>query len=83
MQRGYRVLQRQVRQCLVLGHLQDDRRRTHLEEGRHLAHVRVADDAMQPPVLLRVGMRFVARVDDRALERGLETHLGLEEVRTL
>ena len=35
---------------------------------------------MQPAVLVRVGVRFVAGVDDRPLERGLETDLDLEEV---
>ena len=38
------------------------------------------DDHVQAPVLLRVGVRLVARVDDRALQRGLEADLLLEEV---
>ena len=54
-----------------------------LQEGRDLAQVGVADDHVQPPVLLGVGVRLVARVDDRALERGLQADLGLEEVRAL
>ena len=38
------------------------------------------DDHMQAAVQLRVGVRLVARVDDRALQRGLEADLLLEEV---
>ena len=45
-----------------------------------LRQVGVADDDVQPAVLLRVGVRLVARVDDRALQRGLEPDLLLEEV---
>jgi hypothetical protein len=67
----------------VLDHLEDDRRRPELEERRDLAQVRVADDHVQPPVLLGIGVRLVARVDDRALQRRLEPDLGLEEVRAL
>ncbi len=38
---------------------------------------------MQPAVLLGVGVRLVAGVDDRPLERRLEAHLDLEEVGAL
>ena len=38
---------------------------------------------MEPAVLLRIGVRFVARVDDRSLQRRLQADLGLEEVRAL
>ena len=38
---------------------------------------------MQAPVLLRIGVRLVAGVDDRALQRGLEPDLLLEEVGAL
>ncbi len=83
MQRGHGVLDRQIRQEPVLDHLQHDRGGPDLQERGDLAHVRVADDHVEPPVLLRVGVRLVARVDDGALERGLQTDLGLEEVRAL
>ena len=43
-------------------------------------HVGVADDDVQPPVLLGVGVGLVAGVDDRPLQRGLEADLLLEEV---
>jgi hypothetical protein len=48
-----------------LDHLQHQVRRPHLEQRRHLAHVRVADDHVQAAVALGVGVRLVARVDDR------------------
>ena len=48
-----------------LDHLQHQVRRPHLEQGGHLAHVRVADDDVQPAVALGVGVRLVAGVDDR------------------
>ena len=41
-----------------------------LHEGRPLAHVRVADDHVEPTVALRVGVRLVAGVDDRATPGG-------------
>src|SRR5206468_9790871 len=66
-----------------LDHREDERRRTDLEERRDLVEVRVADDDVQPAVLLRVGVRLVAGVDDGALQRRLETDLDLEEVRAL
>ena len=47
-----------------------------------LTEVGVAGDHVQPPVERRIGVRLVARVDDRALERGLEADLLLEEVGT-
>ena len=65
---------------LVLDHREHQRGGADLEVGAHLAHVGVADDHVQPPVLLRVGMRLVARVDDGPLQRGLQAHLDLEEV---
>ena len=40
-----------------------------LEQCRGLVHVRVADDHVQPPVPLGVGMRLVAGVDDRPAAR--------------
>ena len=77
------ALKREVRQELILDHLQHDRRGPDLQERRDLAHVRVADDHVEPAILVRVGVRLVARVDDRPLERGLQADLRLEEVRTL
>jgi hypothetical protein len=67
-------------QPAVLDHGQHQRRGAHLEVGRDLREVGVADDHVQPPVLVRVGVRLVAGVDDRPLQRGLEPHLDLEEV---
>ena len=67
----------------VLDHREHDRGRADLEERRDLAQVRVADDHVQPAVLLRIGVRLVARVDDRALQRGLEPDLLFEEVGAL
>jgi hypothetical protein len=53
-----------------LDHLQHQVRRPHLEQGRHLAHVRVADDDVQAAVALGVGVRLVAGVDDRTRAGG-------------
>ena len=57
--------------------------RADLEVRRDLGEVGVADDHVQPAVLLRVGVRLVAGVDDRPLERRLEADLDLEEVGAL
>ena len=67
----------------VLDHREHQRGRADLEVGRDLGQVGVADDHVQAAVLLRVGVRLVAGVDDRPLERGLEADLDLEEVGAL
>ncbi len=54
----------------VLDHVEDDGGGAHLQVGRDLRHVRVAHDHVQPPVPLGVGVRLVARVDDRPGRRG-------------
>ena len=56
----------------VLDHGEHERRGADLEVGRHLREVGVTEDHVQPAVLLRVGVRLVAGVDDRPLEGGLE-----------
>ncbi len=48
-----------------LDHPQDEVGRADLEHRRRLAHVRVADDDVQPPVPLGVRVRLVPGVDDR------------------
>ena len=65
-----RVAKREVLvDVVVLDHLEDDRSRPDLHEVGVLAHVRVADDHVQPAILLAVGMRLVAGIDDRAIVR--------------
>ena len=68
---------------VVLDHRQHERRRADLEERGDLGQVGVADDDVQAAVLLRVAVRLVPGVDDRALERRLEPDLLLEEVGSL
>ena len=65
--RSDRVLEREVapRRAVVFEHAQDDRSCAELEEGRVLAHVGVADDHVQAAEAFGVGVRLVARVDDR------------------
>ena len=71
-----RVLERHVAQhdVVVLEHPQHAGGRTDLHERRVLAHVGVADDDVQPAVLLGIGVRFVAGVDDRPAARGRRAH---------
>jgi hypothetical protein len=68
---------------LVLDHRQHHRGGPDLEEGGDLAEVGVAGDHVEPAVLLRVGVRLVAGVHDRTLQRRLEPDLLLEEVSAL
>ena len=68
---------------IVLDHAEDDGHGPHLQIGGHLAHVGVANDHVEAPVLLGVGVGLVARVDDRPAVHRLEADLGLEEVRAL
>ena len=66
-----RVLERHVAEhhLWIFEHAEHARRGTHLHERCVLAHVRVADDDVQAPILLGVGVRLVTRVDDRATPR--------------
>src|SRR3954447_15003799 len=61
-----RILQRHVLdRDTGLDHPQHQVGHGDLEQRRRLVHVRVADDDVQPPVALGVGVRLVAGVDDR------------------
>lgn len=51
---------------------------SHLEIRRHLREVRITDDDVQTAVLVHIRVRFVAGVDDSALERGLEAYFDLD-----
>ena len=79
--RRHRVAEQPVvAEGAVLDHRQDDLRRPDLEERGDLGEVGVADDDVEPAVLLGVGVRLVAGVDDRTLQRRLQADLLLEEV---
>ncbi|SLC89572.1 Uncharacterised protein [Mycobacteroides abscessus subsp. massiliense] len=70
-----RVVQREVTERDAgLDHLQHQRRRAHLEHGGGLRHVGVADDDVQASVLLGIGVRFVAGVDDGTATGGGRRH---------
>ena len=64
----------------VFDHGENDRRGSHFEKCCRVTHVRVANNHVQPSVLLRIRMRLVPRVDDRSFESGLEPNLHFEEV---
>ncbi|CPB15312.1 Uncharacterised protein [Mycobacterium tuberculosis] len=86
--RMYRAGQRQVGQIYCVGwsffdQVEHQRRGTQLQIGRRLGKVGVADDDVQPAVPVGVGVRFVAGVDDAALERCFQPYLDLDVVRTL
>ena len=84
MQRRHRGRQGEAAgQESCLDHRQDDRSRAVLEVDRGLGAVGVADDDVQTAILLGVRMWFVAGVDDRPLERRLETDADLEVVGAL
>ena len=84
VQFAHRLGHREVAgQEALLDHGQDQSRRAQLEVGGDLGEVGVTEDHVQAPVLLGVGVRLVAGIDDRALERGLEPDLDLEEVGAL
>ena len=65
------VLHREVaHHHALLDHPQDQVAGRDLQQRGRLAHVGVADDDVQPAVLLGVGVRLVAGVDDRPAPRG-------------
>lgn len=67
----------------VLDHRQHQGRGAELEIGGDLREVGIADDHMEPAVLLGVGVGLVPGVDDGALERRLQADLDLEVVGAL
>jgi hypothetical protein len=67
----------------LLDHVEDQCGGADLEQRRVLRQVRVADDHVQAAVLVGVGVRLVAGVDDPALERGLQADLDLDVVAAL
>src|SRR5271165_1079659 len=70
-----RVIQGQVAHDRAgLDHPQHQVGRSHLEQRSGLAHVGVADDHVQPPEALGVGVRLVPGVDDRAGPGGGRGH---------
>ena len=77
---GHGIVQRQIRERSSSIIFRISAVEPTFRQRGHLAHVGVADDAVQTPVFLRVGVRLVARVDDGPLQRGLQADLGLEEV---
>ena len=68
---------------LVLDHVQHQLRHADLEIGRNLGHIRVAQNDVQAAESVRIGVRLVARVKQRALVGGLEADQRLEKVRAL
>ena len=86
MDRVHRPGQQQIGQVIPPGlfdQVQHQRRGAQLQVGRRLGEVGVADDDVQPAVFVGVGVRFVAGVDDAALERGLQPDLDLDVVGAL
>ena len=80
----HRPGQRQVAEVeTLLDQVEHQRGGADLEVGRRLREVGIADDDVQPAVLVGVGVRLVAGVDDAALERGLQADLDLDVVRAL
>src|SRR5215475_10475543 len=66
-----------------LDHPQDEIGRADLQQGGCLAHVRVADDHVKPPVALRVRVRLVPCVDDRPGSGGGRGHTLPDVLRPL
>ena len=58
-------------------------RRPDLQVGREFRHVRISDDDVKSAIFAIIGMRLVARIDDRALDHRIEIDKTLEEVRPL
>ena len=84
MHRSHRIDQPQVVEAFAgLDQIQHQRRGAELEVGGVLGQVGVTDDHMQPPVLVGVGVRLVAGIDDAAFEGGLQANLDFDVVRPL
>src|SRR5580693_7119010 len=67
----------------VLDHRQHQRARAHLQKVGYLCEVCVAGYDVESSIRVRVGVRFVAGVDNRSTHRSLEAYLFLEEVGAL
>ena len=80
----HRPRERQVTEIDAgLDQIQHQRGSAHLQVGGGLSEVGITDDHVQPAVLVGVGVRLVAGVDDAAFESGLQAHLNLDVVGTL
>ena len=71
-----RVLEGHVTQHTrgILDHAQEDGHGAHLQVRGVLAHVGIADDDVQPPVVLGVGVGLVPGVDDGSAPGGRRGH---------
>src|SRR5690606_32484060 len=67
----------------LLDEPEHERHRAELEVGGRLEAVGVADDEVEAPPALRVGVRLVTSVDDGASQRRLEPDLSLDVVGSL
>ena len=83
LQRGHRLVDFEPGRQAGLDQAQHHGGGAEFEVVGGLAEVGVADDHVQPPVLVRRRVGFVAGVDDGAADGGLQADFGLEKVRPL
>ena len=83
LQRGHGVHELEVRDAVVLHQVQHQGRGPELQQRGRVGEVGVPDDHVQPAVAGVVRVGLVPGVDHGAVDRGLQAHRALEEVRAL
>ena len=85
--RRHRIRQAHTRQhgvllAMRLNQVHHQRRRTKLQQVRIVRHVRIRRNHVQAAVLRLIRMRLIARIHNRAANRGLQTNRALKEIST-
>ena len=65
-----------------LNQVHHQRRRTKLQQVRIVRQVRIRRNHVQAAVLRLIRMRLIARIHNRAANRGLQTNRALKEIST-
>ena len=64
----------------ILNHAENNRCCTRAQVGGRICQIGITHDHVQPTPLLGICVRFIAGVDDRSLERGLQPNLHFKKI---
>ena len=70
----------ELRRFSLLDQVEHDRGRPDFQGCCPLAHVRITDDDMEASIPAWIGVRLVARIDERPLVHGVDAHQRLEKI---
>ena len=73
----------QLRRLAALDQIENERCSPDFHRRSPLAHVRVAEDDVKPPITARVHMRLVTGINQRAVIHRVNAHQHAEKIRAL